>query len=140
MSKDLFYQQLLAQERELLETLDAIKKLKKHYTIVDVPQQNIPFKEPEHNKVALNNNEGYDNAWIVKDKVFYALKQLSKGTAEEVSKVLSNIDSDFDEDKAKRACTTHLSAMYRDEHIGASKIGKKFRYYIKNNETIKVSI
>lgn len=140
MSKDLFYQQLLAQEKELLDTLDAIRKLKKHYTIVDVPQQNIPFKEPEHNIVASIKNDGYDKAWIVKDKVLFSLKQLGKGTADEVADVLIKIDGDFEESKANRACTTHLSALYRDNVIGASKVGKKYRYYIKNDEPIKVSI
>ena len=134
MSKDLFYLQLLAQEQELMETLEAIRKLKKHYNKFEATQQAIPFVEPQHNEVAITNKGDYDKEWIIKDKVFYALKCINQGTADEVANTLSKLDDEFSKSKAKRVSTNHLSRMFRANAIGASQTGKKYRYYIFDDQ------
>lgn len=129
MSKDVFYKQLIEQERELSNALNAVRELKKYYDGNSKSQSVIEFEEPKHNQVATI--KGYDKDWIVKDKVHYVLKSLNKATASEVAEKLIDFDEDFSKTKANRVSTHYLSVLKRGDVIGATKIGKKNRYYIK---------
>lgn len=130
MSKQLFYNQLLQEEKELQEALEAVRTLKKRYVSEDSPQKSISFDDASHNIEAAT-LEGYDKAWILPEKVHYGLKQIKKGTVDDVVEVLVKLDSSFSQDKAKRVTTNHLSKLYRASKIGATKIGNKYRYFIK---------
>ena len=128
MSKDVFYRQLLQQEEELQKALNAIKELKKYFEINTKNQAVIDFKEPTHNKVALT--DGYDKDWTIKEKVHYVLKLLNEATASEVAEKLVQLDEDFSKAKANKVSTHYLSTLFRGDVIGASKVGKKNRYFI----------
>jgi hypothetical protein len=129
MSNKDFYNQLLEKEESILtkikeyqNTLESVRDLKRHL------EKNQELAEVDSSSNRLGE---YDNAWILKDKVHYALKSLVKGTAEEVAEKLLEIDESFNEEKAFRTATHKLSGLYRDKKIDAVKIGKKYRYYIK---------
>ena len=129
MDKSIFFKQLLKQEEELSKALDAVRELKKYYYVDTKSQGVLEFEEPEHNKVATI--DGYDKDWIIKDKVYYILKALNKATASEVADKLVDLDEEFSKKKASRVSTHYLSVLKRNNIIGATKIGKKNRYYIK---------
>ena len=129
MSKNDFYSQLLEQEKTLLSKIEeyqnllkSIQELKSHF------QQSNELKEFASNSSSIGT---YDKDWTIKDKVLYTLKSLVKGTADEVSDRLLELDDTFNAEKASRVCTHHLSALYRDKIIDAVKVGKKYRYYAK---------
>ncbi|MDG5490540.1 hypothetical protein [Psychroserpens sp. SPM9] len=134
MNKELFYKQLLQEEKDLVATLEAVRLLKKRYEADSKPQTSIPFNEPAHDFTAMS--DGYDQEWVQKEKVLYALKHITKGTAEDVAKTLLSLDNEFDESKAFNIATIKLSRLYRDGIIGATKVGKKYRYFVKPSNNV----
>jgi hypothetical protein len=130
MSKDTFYRQLLLEEKELSDALDAVRRLKKYYDTNETKsQKSLPFDEPQHNIIATI--DGYDQEWTLHQKTIYALNTVKTGTADDVALKLVDLDSSFSKDKAKKVATHHLSLAYRNNEIGATKVGKKYRYFIK---------
>lgn len=133
MSKKLFYNQLKEQEKELNEALLAVRALMKHYDsdAESKPQTSLEFKEEKHN---INvDNSAFDKNWTIPDKILYSLKQLDngQGLVTDVASMLIELDSSFSKDRAKKACTHHLSLLYGKGVIEASKIGMKYKYSIK---------
>ncbi len=129
-----FYKQLLEEERKLIEDLSAVRVLIKRYKPDNEAYQgNIPFKEAEHNTVAIK-GDGYDKDWVQEEKVFFALKQINKGTVNDVAKVLNSLDEEYSMKRARTAATNKCSRLYRDGRIGATKVGRKYRYFIKDDE------
>lgn len=135
MSKKLFYQELLKEEKELSDALDKIRGLLKYYGVeseINVnPQKSIVFEEPSNNIVASNNE--YDNAWTYKKKVLFILGEFGgSALSSEVTKRVIELDG-TEKVKAGKAVRGNLSALYSKDVIGAELIGEgtKRRYFIK---------
>lgn len=124
---DEFYKELKRKEKELETTLSAVKELLKVYTPSETSK--IVERSVENNTTQINSE--YDPRLSHKDKALYVLSLLKKATAEEVADKLMEIDGEFNEKKANRVATHYLSTLYRDNEIGADKLGRKYNYYIK---------
>lgn len=135
MSKQSFYQDLLNEEKEVLDALDNIRGLLKYYGVEPekntTPQKSIVFDEPSNNIVASNNE--YENAWTYKEKVLFILKELGgSALSSEVTKRVIEYDG-TEKVKAGKAVRGNLSTLYSKGKIGAELIeeGTKRRYYLK---------
>lgn len=126
LKMDSFYQELLKKQKELKTTLEAVEKLLEVYTPSNVQSLNVN----QNAEVTSVVPKEYDEQMSIKDKVYYVLGLLKKATASEVAEKLMGIDSEFDTKRANRSATHYLSRLYREQEIGARKLGKKYNYYV----------
>ena len=134
MNKKVIYQELLKEEAELSEALEKVRGLRKYYEEAfgfgDEPQKKIEFKEPEHNSIA--EKKGYDQSWIFDDKAIYILKLMGgQGMTSQHAEKWVTVDTSLSLKRAKYLSRKHLSKLFNDGRIGATRVGSKNRYYIK---------
>lgn len=133
MSKNLFYQQLLLEEKELQEALDSIKKLKNYYKVdSEKKQSTLEFEEPEHNIVpSVNGSDEYDSNFTNEQKIFFVLRKLGSSIVPDIAKYLVSIDDYYSEESAKKMATLQCSKLYRAGKLSAVDVGNRYKYSIK---------
>lgn len=125
METDNFIEHLYQEEKKLIETLAAVRKLQEYYK-----------NNNKNSSIALDRNKNnfpdtYSDDLTLVQKVYVALRQIKSGFAENVAKVLMGLDNSFDEKKAMKVATHYLSRLYRDKVIKVRRHGRKYEYYIK---------
>ncbi|MCJ7468515.1 MAG: hypothetical protein MUO53_17680 [Maribacter sp.] len=138
MNKKVIYQDLVKEEKDLLEELEKVRGLKNYYEdkygFNVKSQKKIEFVEAENNSVAVM--DGYDKAWTYEDKTLFFLKQNKHLTSTELAALLfKHEEGKIDLERAGKAARSKLSTLYKQKRIGASLIGQgnKRRYYLKEN-------
>jgi len=134
-----FLKSLIEQEKKLIEALKGIQALKSIYSVDTTIKTPVLTNESKINIHLGGKVEypDYDKNWLTEQKVIFALKQLGSGVTDDVANKLIEIDSNYDFNRAKSAVTNKLSTLYRDGKIDADRIGKKYRYKIKEEDIKK---
>ena len=95
---------------------DASKEIdQKDYNQIDIPDEYTPF-----------------TSWP--ERIAFVLKDKKNGAvADEIAKEIIKLDPEQkeNEDYVYRAVTQHSSRMYRNGDINAVRVGRKFRYRLK---------
>ena len=74
--------------------------------------------------------DSYSEAKTWKQKVYFIVKEIGKGDADDVAKKLAQHEKDIDEVTAKKNATLYLSILYGAGAIKADKTGKKYKYSV----------
>jgi hypothetical protein len=124
-----FIKQLNEEEKRLLETLDAIRKLKEHYNInINVSYNDIKNDNKDVPTV-------FNESLTIPQKICFALNVIGRGKSRDVAEELVKLDTSYPIDKALGDCRFHLSKLYKNGKgniVGARKgKGKGYIYYIK---------
>src|SRR5690242_2356949 len=126
MDNHSFYSQLCEQEKQINETLIALRKLKDYYR-----SNNGDALTNGNNKGKIEIPETYSDKLTLKKRILFALSKLGEGTTKDIAKFLSDTDKNYPLDKALSDATIYASSLYRKKVIGATKEGVKNIYYIK---------
>jgi len=130
MSKYISYNQLVQEEKRLLEQIDAIRILKKDH------ESDRKFLQKNDNPIEIKNNHilsesestEYDISWVGRKKVLYCLEQLGKSKVPEVLEKLIKYEDEF---RVKKAYISNiLSKLYIRGEIGADKPHSKNNGYV----------
>lgn len=151
--KEKFLQELINEQRELTETLNAINVLinryRKQSNSVDLPEHSLfstvaqsgglvykmPNKikggmRPYHAAIEKPPSE-FKSTYTQIQKVVYALNQIMVGDKYQVTDYLIGKGEKGDREWLAGIVGQHLSKMYRESLINAEKQGYKNRYSIK---------
>jgi len=88
-------------------------------------------EEKDYNKIFIPDEYTPFTSW--QEKIAFVLKDKKSGAvADEIAGEIFKLDSELDDtDYVNRSVTQHASKMYRNGEINAVRVGRKFRYKLK---------
>ncbi|MFA5987731.1 MAG: hypothetical protein WC797_03730 [Candidatus Paceibacterota bacterium] len=143
MAKENLYNELIQEEKELLQTLEQVRALIKRYKPLNVNPDGVEGKVDATPNViagkALNRENlfgelvsGFNKSDSIPNKVYFVLSLLGTATSKEVGIKLSELDADFSRTKAiadARYWLSDLKMKGRVEVVeqGSGKKGSVYR-------------
>lgn len=146
MIKELQYDRKVFQQKieQIDAAIQALQAVTNVATVETVEGSGIKGEKRERTNPYANYeidiSKGYDKEGPVPDMLIYALKIMKGATAIQAAEYMATVFKDHSKDLLERRFTDIASSLYRAGKINAVKLGKRFKYVLKEEKNSSENI